>query len=435
MLGRYAQNGSNTTEAVYGDSVDHDAAELTTPLVHVGRQPIYDRTGDVIAYELLFRDAADATRATERSAEATGRVIVSAFTEFGLDQLVGARACFINVTREFLIGEFPIPFDPNQSVLEVVETMQVDVAVVAGVRKLVDEGYTIALDYFLVGTHERLLEFATYVKIDLLDVDAAVVADAVERCRAFPHIELIAERLETEDDLQRAMELGFTYFQGHVLGHPHVVSTPTLSPARVSRMQLLVELTATEVDFDEVVRLVGRDPALTFRLLQATNSAASGLTSRVSSVHEAATLLGLDKVRQWVTLMLLSELSTAGEDQLSTTMTRARACGATAQQIGRPPDAAFTAGLLCGVAELTSQPPAEMAGKLPLSPELVAALVERSGPLGEIVTAVREYERGRPAALAAMLTPEDAVRTYLEALGWSTGVLRSVTPAQAASER
>jgi EAL and modified HD-GYP domain-containing signal transduction protein len=73
-----------------------------------------------------------------------------------------------------------------------------------------------------------------------------------------------------------------------------------------------LELTAAEIDFDEVVRLVARDPALSFRLLQATNSAASGLTSRVSSVHEAAILLGLDKVRQWVTLMLLSDLSTPG---------------------------------------------------------------------------------------------------------------------------
>jgi c-di-GMP-related signal transduction protein len=414
--------------------VDHDAAEPTAPLVHVGRQPIYDRTGDVIAYELLFRDAAGATRASERSAEATGRVIVSAFTEFGLDQLVGERACLINVTREFLIGDFPIPFDPNQSVLEVVETVRVDDEVVAGVRKLVEQGYTIALDDFTVGTHERLLEFATYVKVDLLDVDPAVVAEAVQRCRAFPHIELIAERLETEDDLQRAMELGFTYFQGHVLGHPHVVSTPTLSPARVSRLQLLVELTGVDIDFDEVVRLVARDPALSFRLLQATNSAASGLTKRVSSVHEAAILLGLDTVRQWVTLMLLSDLSTAREDQLATTMTRARACGAVAEQIGRPADAAFTAALLSGVAELTGQSPAEVAGKLPLSSELVAALVEGAGPLGEIVTAVRDYERGDPAALAALLTPDDAVRTYLDALRWSTELLRSVSPAQATSE-
>ena len=38
--------------------------------------------------------------------------------------------------------------------------------------------------------------------------------------------------------------------------------------------------------------------------------------------------------------------------------------------------------------------------------------------------------RGDPAALAALLTPDDAVRTYLDALRWSTDVLRSVSPRQ-----
>ena len=89
--------------------------DLSAPLVHVGRQGIYDQTGDVVAYELSFRDAADAPRATSRGPYATSRVIISAFTDFGLEQLVGSKACFINVTREFLVGELPVPFDSGSS--------------------------------------------------------------------------------------------------------------------------------------------------------------------------------------------------------------------------------------------------------------------------------------------------------------------------------
>src|SRR3954451_5535534 len=106
------------------------------PIIHVGRQPIVDREGDTVAYELLFRDAANATRATNRSAQATSQVIVSAFTEFGLKQLVGDRVCFINVTRQFLVGQLPIPFDCEQAVLEIVETIDVDEEVFAGVTRL-----------------------------------------------------------------------------------------------------------------------------------------------------------------------------------------------------------------------------------------------------------------------------------------------------------
>jgi c-di-GMP-related signal transduction protein len=65
-----------------------------------------------------------------------------------------------------------------------------------------------------------------------------------------------------------------------------------------------------------------------------------------------------------------------------------------------------------------------------LSPDLVAALVDGAGPLGQILTAVQDYENGDPAALAALLTPDEAVRTYLDALRWSTDVLRSVSPRQ-----
>lgn len=403
--------------------------EPAVPLVHVGRQPIYDRVGDVVAYELLFRDAAEATRATQRSAEATGRVIVAAFTEFGIERLAGERACFINVTREFLVGEWPVPFVPDQSVLEIVETVDVDDAVIDGVQDLVRRGFTIALDDFTVGAHERLLEFATYVKIDLLGVDPAVVAEAVRRCRRSPHVQLIAERLETPEDLQRAMDLGFDFFQGHVLGQPHVVSTTALSPARMSRLRLLVALTAAEPDFDEVIELVTADPALSYRLLQATNSAASGLSSRVSSVREAAVLLGLDTVRHWVVLMLAGEVADAPEEQLAAVLTRAWACRTVARRLDLPPDAAFTTGLLSGIAGLTGRPVAEIAGGLPLSAEVARALVDSDGRLADVLRVVRDYEEGHPTRLAGLIGSIDAMRAYLEAVEWSTGMVCAVDPA------
>ena len=238
-----------------------------------------------------------------------------------------------------------------------------------------------------------------------------------------PQIQLIAERLETEGDLHQAFELGFDFFQGHVLGRPHVVSTATLSPARLSRIRLLTALSDAEVDFDEVIAHIAGDPALSYRLLQATNSAASGLTVRVSSVREATVLLGLATVRQWVTLMLLSDLSEATEDQLATVLTRARLCQTVAQQVRLPGDAAFSVGLLSGVADLVGRPVADLAGELPLSADVTAALAEGTGPLGDLLTAVRRYEQGEPSALAGLLDPEAAVRAYLAAVGWGTDAM------------
>lgn len=382
----------------------------------------------MVAYELLFRDALHARAASRRSAEATSRVIVAAFTDFGLDQLVGSRACFINVTREFLVGELPVPFAPDQAVLEIVQDVEVDDAVVEGVNELTRRGFTVALGDFVVGAHERLLELATYVKIDLLNAEPAVVARAVHRCRQHPHVRLIAERLETETDLRRAFTFGFDLFQGHVLGRPHVVSTAGLSQSRTSRLLLLSTLSATEIDFDEAVALITRDPALSYRLLQATNSAATGLAVGVASVREAAVLLGLDRVRHWVTLMLLSDLAEADEDRLSVVLTRARVCQTAADRVKLSGEAAFTMGLLSGIADLVGQAPADLADSLPLSGEVALALAAGEGRLGALLAVVREYERGHPAGLAGLIDPDDAVRVYLDAVRWSTRLMATVHP-------
>ena len=402
-------------------------SDQTAPLIHVGRQGIYDQSGDVVAYELLFRDAADAHTATSRGPYATTRVIVSAFTDFGLEQLVGSKSCFLNVTREFLIGELPVPFDSGQAALEIIDTVEVDDEVIRGATKLVEDGFTIALSRFVWGGgQQRLLNIAGYVAIDLRNADPIAVDETIQRLRDYPHLRLIAERLETEEQLQIAFLLGFDLFKGHILGRPQVVSMVGLSPARISRMQLIAALSAEEIDFDEVVVLIGHDPTLTYRLLRATNAAASGLTVRVSSVYEAAVLLGLDRIRQWVTLMLLTDLSDATEDRLAATLTRARLCQTTAEHHRLPGSVAFMVGLLSGISELVDQPADALAEELPLADDVRDALVAGVGDLGEILAAVRAYEAGTVGELALLTGPGTPVDAYLSAVTWSNRILDEI---------
>ncbi|MEV6636651.1 HDOD domain-containing protein [Actinoplanes sp. NPDC051470] len=402
--------------------MDHQQQVETArlPVTHVGRQAIYDRDGALVAYELLFRDAENATSATLRSAAATSRVIVAAFTEFGIEQLVGGRSCFVNVTREFLVGELPVPFGPDDAVIEVVETVDIDDEVVGGVTRLVDDGYTVALDDFMIGRHERLLSLATYVKVVVRELDETTLDRVVEVCREHPQLQLVAEQLETEDDLRRAYDRGFEFFQGHILGRTHVASTTSIAPGRLHRLQLLGALNAAEADFDEVVGLIARDAAIAYRLLQACNAAASGLTARVSTIKQAAALLGLDKIRQWVTLMVLSDVAEATEEQLTNTMARARMCETVAHHRSLPADAAFTTGLLSGVADLIGHRPSDLASRLPLTDDVRRALVDGSGELGEVLVAVRSFEQGAGERLAALISPEKALHSFLEAMAWST---------------
>ena len=177
--------------------------------IFIGRQPIYDRKLGVYAYELLFR-AADMNTATITDGDkATSDVIINTFLEIGLDNIVGDRLAFINLTRSFFVNEHSISLPKDRVALELLEEIEADDEVVAGVKRLSDQGYTIALDDFIY--HESLkplVQLADIIKIDIMALDRDEVRDHVQALREHPPL-LLAEKVETQEEFDYCMELGF----------------------------------------------------------------------------------------------------------------------------------------------------------------------------------------------------------------------------------
>ncbi len=119
--------------------------EVPAAGVVVARQPIFDPGWEVIAYELLYRPVHDADGpATPESM--TAGVFAGAFSDLGLDSLVGDRPAHINVTRDFMLAMRPLPLAPGRTVLELVEDQAVDAELVGALKEAVDAGFTLALD-------------------------------------------------------------------------------------------------------------------------------------------------------------------------------------------------------------------------------------------------------------------------------------------------
>ena len=398
-------------------------------VVHVGRQPIFDAAGEVVAYELLFRGSMDAVEAGRQDTYATSQVIVNALTEFGIGEVAGGRPCFINLTTEFLTGELTLPFGPDQVVLEVLETVVIDDRVLAGITALTDAGYRIALDDFVWGSgHERLLALASYVKLDLLDGDLTDLDDLVAQIRRYPGVQIVAERLETAEHVALADRYGFELRQGYALSRPQVLTAASLSPSRLRRLELLGALTAPDASLEKILSIIASDPALSLRVLRASNSAAAGGSSRVSSVRQAVVMIGLAHIRQWAMLMVIDDVAEATEEQMTVALTRARLSENVAGTLGAPGDAAFMAGLITGVAVLLGLPHAAMAEQLPLSADIAAALAEGAGPLGAVLRVVDAYENGEPTGMSG----GTMAGQYMDAIRWSARALQAtsrLTPA------
>jgi EAL and modified HD-GYP domain-containing signal transduction protein len=398
----------------------------------VGRQPIFDAKLGVRGYELLFRDPSFPGLNGDAM---TADVLVRSALDVGLTSLVGSKLAFVNATRAFLVGEHEVPFPARQTVVEVLEDVaHDDPDVVAGCRRLVRRGYTLALDdYIWEGDDDPLLELVSIVKLDVLALTPAQLAHAVERRCAFA-VELVAEKVETRRQLDACRELGFDLYQGYLLSRPEIVEGQALSPRKLTCLRIIEKLCDPGTSAGEIETIVQSDVALSYRFLRvAGTGAAQGLFRRLSSVRDAVVLLGQRRLRAWVTLMLLDGAQEGSNERLSIAMTRARMAELMAGPLGpHLADSAYTVGLVSALDLLLHAPLTDIVGGLSLRAELEDALFGRTGPLGDVLADVLAWEVGGESFAARSGTrPADVEWCYVQALAWANevcGVL-SLAPA------
>ncbi|QKE85553.1 HDOD domain-containing protein [Arthrobacter sp. NEB 688] len=399
------------------------------PAVAVGRQPIVDRTGAVVGYELLYR-AARADAPLPSGEQMTADVVLGALT-IGVGQLVGDKVIFCNAERGVLTGETPVSLPPARTVIEVLETVAVDDESVRGCRDLVGRGYQLALDDFVwVDGAERLLELATIVKLDVLALGREGSLALAARCRPYG-VRLLAEKLETLDDLDWAMQAGFELFQGYAIEKPRVVRGQAIPAAALAHTQLATTLLTEDVDFDALESILRREPGLVLQVLQlASVGAHHGLRREVRSIRDALVILGTGRIRQWVALTLLSGRPGSGADGLATALVRARTCELlAAERSVCDPDFAFTVGLLSTLDLLLGLPLEDVSGMLDVPPAVADAAFRRSTAAGELVTEVEAFQHGvvegLPAATAVDLDAA-AARAFAWAMPYVNGMSGSV---------
>lgn len=395
--------------------------------VHVGRQPIVDTARSTVGYELLFRGHAEATTSGAETGvdpgdAATTAVILATFTSFGLRQLVGDGLAFVNLTRPFVVSDEAIPFASRGTVLEVLETIAVDDAVTAGVRRLREAGFAVALDDFVWAQSDRirLLDDVTHVKIDISQVPEGELATTLTRLRRHD-VTLVAEHIETADDLRRCTDLGFDLFQGYHLLRPETVSTTALAPSAISALEVLSLLADPDLSIEELEQVVYRDAALTVRVLQAANAAASGARRRFSSVREALVMLGTQRLKSWVMLMVAADAGGPDVARLTDAVIRARTCELLAAHDGLRPDVAFTAGLVSRLDVVLGIPFDVVLERLGLAGDLREALVARAGPLGSLLSSVEDYLDG--TASCGDEPSRRMAEGLVQAIAWATGTL------------
>ena len=406
-----------------GDHRDPGAA--VSPVrseVFVARQPIYDASMGVVAYELLYR-ASPSSRSAQIGdpGRATLEVITGAALEIGLDRLAGGLPVHINFPQELLTQVPDLPLHSEHVVIEVLEDVRATPEVLQGIRTLRTRGHRIALDdYSPQESDPRLLEVADIVKLEITHPPADELARLVRELKAV-NLELIAENVESREDFERCIALGFTGFQGNFLQQPETFSARRVPVSRLGALRLAASLQSTDYSLDEVERLLSQDVSLSYRVLRCINSSYYNLPRRIDSIRQAIVILGLDTLRQLCGLLCLQGMDDRPPSLIMQAMTRGRMC----EQLGKLAGARdagpfFITGLFSLLNALLGLPTRKVVEELPLTPEIANALVSGEGPLGAALQCTRAYERGVWDHAVYADLPSHLIRAaYVDALFWA----------------
>ena len=403
--------------------------------VLVGRQPIYNEKLDVVAYELLFRGAKSQSTADFTDGDrATSQVILNTFLEIGLDNIVGPLPAFINLTRAFLVGRHQLPIQKDRVVLEVLEDIEIDEEVLVALRALADRGYTIALDDFVYEhRYKQLIDIADIVKIDVLALGRETLREHVGFLRHHD-VKLLAEKVETQEEFEFCRSLGFDYYQGFFFSKPKTISGQRVPTNRLAVLQVLAMVQAPDADVAKLDREIGKDVSLSYKLLRYVNSSYFQVPTKIDSIHRALILLGIDNIRNWVSLIALSGINDKPNYLILDAMVRARMCELLAEAAKRAHrERYFTVGLFSLLDALLDLPMEDILRSLPLSEEIGLALLKQEGDLGEALCCVLNYEHSDWESLSYDDLDTHAIKeTYLRAIAWAREAITGLAGIQAA---
>ena len=389
----------------------------------VARQPIFDHSGKLWAFELLFRSGlSDNTAVIDDPDAATVLVASGGFLRAtsGMPENV---KMFINFTEELIFKRFPLALPPQNTVIEILENIPVTPELVERLKELKAEGYIIALDDFVGDTgYKDIFPFIDIIKLDCLGRSIDDVIDIKNRFSG-TNCKFLAEKVDSEAAFFAFREQGIAFFQGYYFAKPQILRGKGITSSTAVRLRLAAEIEKDTLDTEAILAAVQTDVSLSYRLLQYINSSAFSFREKITSIRQALTLLGVMKTQYWLRLMLYSDmLSTHSNPEiLRMALQRAHfldALGVASRFAAPKNESLFLVGMLSLLEAILGIPMINILKELPLSAEIKTSLRGERGIYSDYIAlavALENLDFDRANRLAKSLhIPERAVSEAFE---------------------
>ncbi|MGI4855799.1 MAG: EAL and HDOD domain-containing protein [Janthinobacterium lividum] len=399
--------------------------------VYIARQPVMDRHGRLLAYQLLFRHAAGATAVLDDDFLCTAAVVERALGSFGLDALLGPADAYLNCSEEFLCSTAVEILPAPRFVLELGEFTTLSVALGERCAALREKGFRIALGdvKHLSAEIDAFLPYVDIVKIDWPRVAPEDLRTLVGLV-AGKGRRVLADRIENRLDHEAALDMGCDLIQGYYFSKPQLVRAKKAMPSGGLVLRVL-QLLMDDADHATVAAALRETPLLITQLLRLANSGAKsqGGEHRVSSIRQALAIAGSSRMIQWCCLLLYANpdgLPAAEDPLVGLAQRRAALMGRISRKVrvadGRYEQTAYLTGMLSLLHVMYGTDARTFVDELPLDPAIKSAIAYREGELGGLLDIAEHFERGEVRIALGRIS------AAIDGAGFGAGFLRSLLP-------
>ena len=397
---------------------------------HLTRQAVFDRHLGVFGYEILLRNGDEDLLLGAAPDQAGAKIVEGSINSIGLGALLQGKKAFFNMTRRMLAEDLAGLLPPARTVVEILQTLEPDQAVIDRCKDLKKRGYMIAVDAYTARRNMMpLMTISDIIKVDFRTTDENEQASCVQRYGK-PNVKLLADRVESHTELDRARRMGYSLYEGPFFCKAQQLVRKEIPAFKLNYLRILQKVNEPEIKYDELDGLIRQDLALSLKLLRYVNSAMFALPQRVESIRQALALVGISVIRRWVCLLALAAMSEDKPQELIvTSLVRARFC----EQIGAAAGMQnvefelFMVGLLSAVDAILDRPMLEVLNDLPLSADVKQALMGKKEGHGRVLGLALAYERAEwdklpPAMGNLSLDVTQLPAFYREAVAWTAQI-------------
>ena len=333
----------------------------------------------------------------------------------------------LNIVSESLLTEL-MQAQPSPNIMvEIPAFMACDPANTPAIVTLHANGNTLLLKGRpLAELPREVLPCFRYSIIELAD-DRRVGSNAAAPPGVTRRMPSVYSGVASLADMRTAFERGAEAVLGWPIDDAIGARSARAPPGSRPDLQVITELihrVNAQEPIDRLELTLKRDPALAFKLLRYINSPAFGLRVEISSFRHAIMMLGYERLKRWLALLL----ATASKDpDMRPVMFAAVRRGLLMEELmrGSGDEEMRNEMFICGVFSLLDRmfqkPFSELIGKLPVPLRVHQALVEGSGPFQPYIELVRAIESAslsdfRECADKLMMSVAEINRAQLRAL-------------------